>query len=299
MATTKKTTSTKKKRTTKKTTTKKVTKKTTKKQPVKKVTKVVEQLPIVEETKNITLKKVYIAIIIILSILLLITSTIEIINIITPPENEIPAKVESPSESKVEEEKENLNKLFSEDLDLDYYRKENNNAEIVGRLEIPGVFNLLLTQTKDNDYYIEYNIKRKRSNKGTEFVDFRTKLTDKQVNVYGHNSRLYDLPFKNLEKFLEKDFFDQNEYILLQHEEGRRIYRIVSIKRVTTDYEHMTVETSKKTHTSHIEKLLSKSTHQREMEYDENTNLLVLQTCTREKNVQAFYVLVAFELDVK
>lgn len=293
MATKKKTT-TKKTNHTKKTTPKKVTKK----QPVKKETKVVEQQPI-EKTKQTTLKKIYIAIIIILSILLLITSTIEIINIITPPQNEIPAEVDKSSESKDEQEKEDLNKLFSEDLDLDYYRKENNNAEIVGRLEIPGVFNLLLTQTKDNDYYIEYNIKRKRSNKGTEFVDFRTKLTDKQVNVYGHNSRLYDLPFKNLEKFLEKDFFNQNEYILLQHEEGRRIYKIVSIKRVTTDYEHMTVDTTKKNHVSHIERLLSNSTHQKDVEYDENTNLLVLQTCTREKNVQAFYVLTAIEIDIK
>ena len=293
MATKKKTT-TKKTNHTKKTTPKKVTKK----QPVKKETKVVEQQPI-KKTKQPTLKKIYIAIIIILSILLLITSTIEIINIITPPQNEIPVEVDKSSESKDEHEKEDLNKLFSEDLDLDYYRKENNNAEIVGRLEIPGVFNLLLTQTKDNDYYIEYNIKRKRSNKGTEFVDFRTKLTDKQVNVYGHNSRLYDLPFKNLEKFLEKDFFNQNEYILLQHEEGRRIYKIVSIKRVTTDYEHMTVDTTKKNHVSHIERLLSNSTHQRDVEYDENTNLLVLQTCTREKNVQAFYILTAIEVDVK
>ena len=291
---------TKKKTTIKKTPTKKEIKKVTKKQPVKK-TLLVQQQPIVED-KKITLKKVYIVIIITLSILLLITSTIEIINIITPPENEIPTEVDKNPESKEEEkeeEKEELNKLFSKDLDLDYYRKENNNAEIVGRLEIPGVFNLLLTQTKDNDYYIEYNIKRKRSNKGTEFVDFRTKLTDKQVNVYGHNSRLYDLPFKNLEKFLEKDFFDQNEYILLQHETGRRIYRIVSIKRVTTDYEHMTVDTNNNNHINHIDKLLSNSAHQREVEYDENTNLLVLQTCTREKNVQAFYILTALEVNVK
>ena len=294
MATTKKKTTTKKTTSTKKQPTKKVTKK----QPVKETIKVVEQ-PTNEKTKNITLKRIYIVIIIILSILLLISSTIEIINIITPPQNEIPTEVDKSPESKDEQEKEDLNKLFSEDLDLDYYRKENNNAEIVGRLEIPGVFNLLLTQTKDNDYYIEYNIKRKRSNKGTEFVDFRTKLTNKQVNVYGHNSRLYDLPFKNLEKFLEKDFFNQNEYILLQHEEGRRIYKIVSIKRVTTDYEHMIVDTTKKNHVSHIEKLLSNSTQQRDVEYDENTNLLVLQTCTREKNVQAFYVLTAIEVDVK
>ncbi len=307
MATKKTSTTTKKKTTTSKkknTSTKKTTpkKKTTAKQNV---TPIPTKINIVEQTisnnntkKKNTLKKVYTIIICILSAALLVSCIIEGINILTPPENELPVDVDKPTPTPEESEYEKINKLFTEDLDLDIYREENNNAEIVGRLEIPGVFNLLLTQTKDNDYYIEYNIKRKRSNKGTEFVDYRTKLTDKQVNVYGHNSRLYDLPFKNLEKFLEKDFFDKNEYILLQDDNNRRIYQIVSIKRVTTDYEHMKVDTKGKEHTLHIEKLLANSTHQRDVKYDENTNILVLQTCTREKSVQAFYVLTAFEINV-
>ena len=307
MATKKTSTTTKKKTTTSKkknTSTKKTTpkKKTTAKQNV---TPIPTKINIVEQTisnnttkKKNKLKKVYTIIICILSAALLVSCIIEGINILTPPENELPVDINKPTPTPEETEYEKINKLFSENLDLDFYRKENNNAEIVGRLEIPGVFNLLLTQTKDNDYYIEYNIKRKRSNKGTEFVDFRTKLTDKQVNVYGHNSRLYDLPFKKLENFLEKEFFNQNQYIMLQSEKDRRIYKIVSIKRVTTDYEHMKVDTKGKEHITHIEKLLDNSTQKRDVKFDENTNLLVLQTCTREKNIQAFYVLVAFEMDV-
>ena len=56
-------------------------------------------------------------------------------------------------------------------------------------------------------------------------------MTDKQINIYGHNSRLYDLPFKKLENFLDKEFFDNNQYLLFQHEKGRRIYEIAAIKR--------------------------------------------------------------------
>lgn len=281
MTTTKKTTSTKKQ----------PTKKTTKKQPVKKEIKVVEQ-PLIEETKKVTLKRVYIIIIIILSILLLISSTIEIINIITPSENLLPqTPVEQPTITESELDK--LNALFSEDIDLSVPRKENNNNEIVGRIEIPGVFNLLLTQTKDNDYYIEYNIKKKRSNKGTEFIDFRNKFTDKQINIYGHNSRLYDLPFKKLENFLDKEFFDNNEYLLFQHDEGRRIYQIAAIKKVTTDYEHMIVDA--KDQKQHIEKLIENPIQSRELEYDENTNIIVLQTCIRQEDGH-YYILIGFEV---
>ena len=281
-------TTTKKKTTTKKQTNKKTT---TKKQPVKIENKVVETTDN-KETKKSTLSKIYTLIIIILSIALLITSTIEIINIFTPSENLLPT--DAPKEpSTSDNELERINNLFSGDIDFAIPRKENNNNEIVGRVEIPGVFNLLLTQTKDNDYYIEYNIKKKRSNKGTEFIDYRNKFTDKQINIYGHNSRLYDLPFKKIENFLDKEFFTNNEYLLFQHEEGRRIYQIASIKKVTTDYEHMTVNAQNQK--EHISKLLKDSIQYREIEYDENTNIIILQTCVRQHDGH-YYILIGFEV---
>ena len=305
MADKKKTTSKKKTTTKKNTTTKKVTstktpskknqvktstKRVPKKQPIKKEL-IVEQ-PTIEETKNNKLKKVYIIIIIILSIALMISSTIEIINIFSPSKNLLPTKSQE-KPSIAEDEKEKINSLFTEDIDLSIPRKENNNNEIVGRIEIPGLFNLLLTQTKDNDYYIEYNIKKKRSNKGTEFIDFRNKMTDKQINIYGHNSRLYDLPFKKLENFLDKEFFDNNQYLLFQHEKGRRIYEIAAIKKVTTDYEHMIVNA--KNQKEHITKLLGNPIQKRELEYDENTNIIVLQTCIRQEDGN-YYILIGFEV---
>ena len=116
---------TKKKATTKKSSTKKTS--TTK--SAKKTNKVVESQP-VQEHKKTNLKKIYIVIIIVLSILLLISSTIEIINIFTPSENLLPTT--EPSQNISQEEKENINKLFSEDTDLSQARKDNNNDEIVG-----------------------------------------------------------------------------------------------------------------------------------------------------------------------
>lgn len=282
---------TKKKTTTKKQPTKKTQKKVVKKEPIKKETKVEQTLEIMK--KN-TLKKIYIAIIIILSIALLITSSIEIINIITPSENLLPSEP-SKEQTPVESELDKLNKLFSEDIDFELPRQENNNKDIVGRIEIPNVFNLLLTQTKDNDYYIKYNIKRKRSNKGTEFIDFRNKFNDKHINIYGHNSRLYDLPFKKLELFLDKDFFNNNEYLLFQTEEGRRIYQIVAIKEEKSkkDYEHMIIKPQNQK--EHIDKLLNDTIQKREVEYNENTNIIVLQTCVRQRDGN-YYLLIGFEV---
>lgn len=295
---------TKKKTTTKKTTTSKPntkkevasTKKTSTKKSTPKTKKVVKKEPVVEEPKVIEktkLKTIYIFIIIVLSVALLITSTIEIINILKPSENLLPTK--PPVTTQTESELDKINKLFSEDIDLSIPRKENNNNEIVGRIEIPGVFNLLLTQTKDNDYYIEYNIKKKRSNKGTEFIDFRNKFTDNHINIYGHNSRLYDLPFKKLEEFLNEDFFNNNEYLLFQTDEVRRVYKIVAITEVKKqkDYEHMIINSTNQE--EHITKLLEDSINKRDIKYDKDTNIIVLQTCVRQRDGN-YYLLIGFEV---
>lgn len=186
--------------------------------------------------------------------------------------------------------------LFSEDVDLNQMRINYNNDEIIGRIEIPNMFNLLLTKTTNNDYYLNHAIDRKKDIKGTEYIDFRTDITSNQVNIYGHNSSTFDIPFRKIVKFLEEDYFNNNPYILIQHDTGIRLYKIASIKKVTTDYEHMNVNLKREKHKNHIDKLLENPIHSRTIEYDENTNILILQTCTLEQDGH-FYIITAFELN--
>ncbi|MBR1611172.1 MAG: hypothetical protein IJ672_06795, partial [Methanobrevibacter sp.] len=122
--------------------------------------------------------------------------------------------------------------LFAPDIDLEQARIDNNNREIVGRLELPDLFNVLVSRTNNNKYYLDYSVKRERDIKGSEFLDYRTAPTDKQVNVYGHNSRDPNLkvPFLRLESFLEKDFFDSHPYIVLQYDGGKSFYKIMNLK---------------------------------------------------------------------
>lgn len=233
------------------------------------------------------IKKISIFLTILITILALSYTIIELINIHKKPENLLTEELVEPSE------KENVDVLFSKNVDFPSLREKFNNNDIIARLEIPNVFNILITQTDNNDFYLKYNIKKERDVKGTEFIDFRNTLLDKQINIYGHNSKYYDSPFKKLELFNEKDFFDNNEYILLQHSIGRRIYKIVSFKKVSTDYEHMTIDSQN--HKEHISKLLENSINIKDIEYTDDTNILILQTCTigTGKN---YYLLIAFEI---
>lgn len=233
-------------------------------------------------------KIIFIILTILITIIAFIYTIIEIINIFKKPENLLSEKLIEIIET------EDINDYFSKDVDIESEREKYHNKDIVARLEIPNVFNILVTQTTNNNFYLKYNIKKARSSKGTEFVDFRNSLFGKQINVYGHNSKYYDAPFKKLELFKEKEFFDNNEYILLQHSVGRRIYQIVAFKTVTTDYEHMTVDTPNQK--EHISKLLENSTYLKDIGYNNDTNILILQTCTTSRS-KGYHLLIAFEIE--
>lgn len=192
-------------------------------------------------------------------------------------------------------EEDTIENLFSEDTDLEYYRDYYHNDEIIARLEIPNLMNILITKNENNDYYLNHSIDKEYDTKGTEYMDFRVTPLSKQVNIYGHNSRTYDLAFRKLENFLDEDFFNKNEYILLQHDNGKRIYKIFSIKEVKTDYTHMDVEVKEKDFLKHIENLKKDSIFERKVEYNEKSNILVLQTCSYE-NKNAYYIISAIEI---
>ncbi|MGN1372124.1 MAG: class B sortase [Candidatus Coprovivens sp.] len=203
------------------------------------------------------------------------------------PEKEDNIK-EEPSEYEI------AKKYFSSDINLDTYRNKYNNPEIVARLEIPNLFNILITQSSDNKYYLDHSIEKKKDVKGTEFMDYRITPTSKQVNIYGHNSRTYDIPFRKIEKLLDKDTFDKTPYILLQHDGGIRIYKIVSIKE-TTGNEHMYVFKENEEFVNHVQNLISDSVYTRSVPYDKDSNILTIQTCSYSDD-KTYYVITAIEL---
>ena len=126
-------------------------------------------------------------------------------------------------------------------------------------------------------------------------MDYRNNIDSKQINIYGHNSRTYDIPFRKLENFLNKDYFNKNKYIILQTELEKRIYEITAIKEVK-DNEHMQIKLQGSNYLKHLDKLVDNAYHYREIKYDENSNILVLQTCSYA-NKDSYYIIVAIEIN--
>ncbi len=226
--------------------------------------------------------------IIITSLLLLFKNNKE-----TLAPNEIKSEPETKEIIKTEEVEINIE--MSEDIDLSKMRKQYGNNQIVGRLEIPGLFNIIIVQAKDNTYYLDHSINKKKDVKGTEFMDYRNTTLDKQINIYGHNSRTYDIPFRKLENFKKNDFFNQHQYIIYQTDQAKRIYQILAIKEISGVFEHMKINKEGKEFVEHVDLLKRNAIQKRDLKYDENSNLLVLQTCSYGKK-KTYYVITAIEI---
>lgn len=177
---------------------------------------------------------------------------------------------------------------------ISYYKEQYNNEDIIARLEIPELINILIVKGQDNEYYLNHSINKEQDKKGTEFMDYRNTPSSNHINIYGHNSKTYDLPFKRIEKFLQKEFFKTNKYIYLEFEEFTKKYLIFSIKEVSTDFIHMNISSSNIK--EKIDKIKNKSIHIREINYNNNSNILILQTCSYNKK-KSFYLLSAIEVE--
>ena len=161
---------------------------------------------------------------------------------------------------------------------LDYYKNYYSNDDIVGTLKISGTkINTLLVQGSDNEYYLNHTISKKKSVAGSIYVDYRTNLDAKQINIYGHNSKTVNVMFKELEKYRNKDFYENHKTIELYDGTKTSIYEIFSVQIVIDDYEHMDVEAQDRK--SHLEKL-SNGLYETGIITNEEDDVLVLQTCT-------------------
>ena len=162
-----------------------------------------------------------------------------------------------------------------------------NNQNIMGRIEIPNMnINNYVTRTSDNSYYLNYNLYNIYDQIGAPFFDYRnTNLnTDKQINIYGHNTQnnkiLDKLPFTNLEQYTNQDVFNNNKDIYLYIDERKVHYEVIAIKIITDDVEHMNIVfDDNKKFIEHAKKLLSNSLYIRDAEITKKDRLLVLQIC--------------------
>lgn len=217
--------------------------------------------------------------IILILILIVISSLIYIYN--KPKDNVLEYET-----SAIENKNNNVN--------LDEERIKYNNNDIIGRLEIPELFNILIVKGSDNKYYLNHSIGKTYDIRGSEFMDYRVDKNSKQINIYGHNSRTFNLPFRLLENFKNTEFFNNNEYLYFQTDEELFKYKILAFKEEKDTFEHMYVNKVGEEFINHLDILKSNAFNYRDIKYDEDSEIITLQTCYYNKS-DSYLVLTAIK----
>lgn len=126
------------------------------------------------------------------------------------------------------------------DVNLNYYLSKNN--ETVGWIQVNGTnINYPIVQHNNNEFYLEHDFYKRKTNIGWIFADYRDDLNTFNNNtiIYGHNL-VNRTMFGSLPFLLNKKWFDKpnNQYIKLSTKTTNSIWQIFSVYKIspTTDY---------------------------------------------------------------
>lgn len=177
-------------------------------------------------------------------------------------------------------------------------RDEYNNDDIKGISEIVNADYIVpVLQGKDNDYYLNHDAYGKHNYMGSIYLDYRVNIdSSKKLLIYGHNSSNIDMPFKILEEFYDKDYYDNHKYVDLTTSTTKKRYEIFSVYVEPTDYSYMNINfNNDDEYFDHLEKLKSKSMYDTGINISKDDEILILQTCSTNKdyrNYQKKYLLI-------
>lgn len=170
------------------------------------------------------------------------------------------------------------------------------NEDVFGWVVVPGTDNISypVLQGTDNDYYLSHVYTHAYMPAGSIFADYHCyKDTNMNFNtvLYGHNMQ-NGLMFSELIKFMDEEFFNENEYIYLCTEGGIFTYRIFAAYK--TDYRSGYVETGFPTaedFVSFAEEMRSRSAFYREgIEFTTDNRIITLSTCTNTQRTDRYCV---------
>ncbi len=178
-------------------------------------------------------------------------------------------------------------------IDLDKYKKEYDNDEIVGQISILNTdFSMLFAQSNDNSYYLDHLLNKEYNKLGSTFLDYRTNIdSSKKINIYGHNNNNVGVSFNYIMNYENEDFFNKYNKIIINTELNNYTYEIFSIQIVDSNYIHMKVDFNTDLEfNEYLDNVLANSLYKLDIDKSKVKRVLTLQTCTNRKDGQ--YLLV-------
>lgn len=186
---------------------------------------------------------------------------------------------------------------------IDELKTKYNNNDIKGILSIDGLdVSIPIVKGKDNSYYLSHAVNKKKSVIGSAFIDYRNNLNSKQINIYGHNSTKFNPPFKVLEGYLNKEYYEEHKYFEFMINDEVRKYEIFSvvIANKDNDEEHMQFSYKKDSDwLKHYQRLKKKSKYKIDVSVNKDDKIMILQTCIFGRYHDKLLVIAGKEIERK
>ncbi len=155
------------------------------------------------------------------------------------------------------------------------------NPDYVGWIKIENTkIDYPIVKGFDNEEYLDVNFKGEYDVLGSIFMDYRNigMGLDRHTIIYGHYTER-GFMFGDLDKYLDKDFLDQNSILKLSSPQGEKTYQIFSIHISPSDGPFLDTQFQENSYGDFLKLLKEKSLSNSDIEIDENLDLLSLITC--------------------
>lgn len=137
------------------------------------------------------------------------------------------------SEARDEFDFDNLDKSTDDNKFVSFAQLAKENPDIRAWIYISNTnINNPVYQSKDNDYYLNHNMLKKKSRYGALFFDYRNNISEnessKNLTIYGHNMKDKSM-FATLLNYRKLDFYKENSVIELKSLYEQNKYAIFSV----------------------------------------------------------------------
>ena len=176
------------------------------------------------------------------------------------------------------------------------------NPDIVGWIEIENTkINYPVLQGTDNEYYLNHNYKKQKTQKGSIFLnkDYNWDIPSSNLQIYGHNMKNGEM-FQGLLKYKNESYYKQHPTIRFTTAKEDAIYEIISVfpsrvyyqteKNVFRYYYFIHAET-KEEYDNFVENAKKASLYEIDKTAEYGDQLMTLSTCSYHTEDGRFVVI--------
>jgi sortase B len=159
------------------------------------------------------------------------------------------------------------------------------NKDVVGWIKIPGTeIDYPVMQAEDNEFYLNHNLKKKRSSRGSIFMDYRNSndVTDYNTIIYGHNMKDRSM-FAGLSAYKDRSFYEGHafiEYDSLQKPMKWQIFSVY-INEPRDDFSQIFFDNDVE-YAQFLDMITNRSIYETGVKVTKDDRILTLVTCSYE-----------------